>query len=154
MIECNHFKVSGRQVITCLLLFIALAAVKSCQKATDGVTTTGATSQSGIAERMPEEVDFNQHIRPILSDRCFACHGPDANKRESGYRLDIQEDAYKALKDQPNTFGIVPGHSDQSAVVNRINATDPNVVMPPPASNLSLSEHEKRLITKWIDQGA
>jgi len=148
-------KVSGKYILSALVLFIALAALKSCDSASETTSASEVTiGQASLNERMPEMVDFNLHIRPILSDRCFACHGPDANKRESGYRLDLQEDAYKALKDKPNVFGIVPGHSDQSAVVDRIGSTDPNLVMPPPASNLTLSEHEKALIIKWIDQGA
>ena len=153
MNQGNSPKIAGKYVLVSLVLFVALAALKSCDSAAER-TAISTSSQAVINELMPEVVDFNQHIRPILSDRCFACHGPDANKRESGYRLDIQEDAYKALKGQSDVFGIVPGHSDRSAVVDRIKAADPNKVMPPPASNLSLTEREKQLIIKWIDQGA
>ncbi len=145
--------ISGRHVFVSFFLFLLLVVLKSCDSASGDGLSNGV-SETAFTEQMPDVVDFNQHIRPILSDRCFACHGPDANKRESGYRLDIQEDAYKALKDKPDVFGIVPGHSDQSAVVDRINSTDPNLVMPPPTSNLSLTAREKELIIKWIDQGA
>ena len=146
--------VSKKTVLYSLVLFMALVVIKSCDTHPENAQAGANNPATEIAERMPELVDFNIHIRPILSDRCFACHGPDANKRESGYRLDIPEAAYQSLKDQPNLFGIVPGHSDQSVVVDRIMSTDPNVVMPPPASNLSLSKREKELIVKWIDQGA
>lgn len=66
--------------------------------------------------RIPDQVSYNLHIRPILSDNCFACHGPDANKREAGLRLDIEEDALKALKDNPNSHAIVPGRPKDSEV--------------------------------------
>lgn len=57
-----------------------------------------------------EQVSYNFHIRPILSDKCFACHGPDANKRESELRLDTEAGAYAALKDDPSQFVITPGN--------------------------------------------
>ncbi|MEO0338095.1 MAG: PSD1 and planctomycete cytochrome C domain-containing protein [Bacteroidota bacterium] len=100
------------------------------------------------------KVDFNQHIRPILSDKCFACHGPDANKRESGLRFDTKEGAFAALKDSPGEYAIVPGDVEKSALWHRIHSTDPTEVMPPPESNLSLSEEEKKLLAEWIEAGA
>lgn len=101
-----------------------------------------------------EQVSYNYHIRPILSDNCFACHGPDANKREAGLRLDIAENAYAALKEHPNKFGIVPNAPSQSEVYHRIISSNPNELMPPPESNLKLSEHDIALIKRWIEQGA
>ena len=133
------------------LLFFALAVFQYCSPSSENSTISTETASAAY---LPEVVDFNQHIRPLLSDRCFACHGPDANKRESGYRLDVAEDALKALKDQPGIFGIVPNKPGQSAVIDRIFSEDPNLVMPPPASNLSLTDSEKQLISKWIEQGA
>ena len=111
-------------------------------------------TSSGLSDYVPEVVDFNLHIRPLLSDRCFACHGPDVNKRQSGYRLDVEEDAFLALKDKPNVFGIIKHDTKNSEVIKRINSEDPDEVMPPPASNLTLSAKEKQLISKWISQGA
>lgn len=67
------------------------------------------------AASVPDEVDYNYHIRPILSDRCFKCHGPDANKREADLRLDTEAAAYAALKDNPKLHAIVPGDLDNSA---------------------------------------
>lgn len=99
-------------------------------------------------------VDFNFHIRPILSDKCFKCHGPDANKREADLRLDTEEGAYAALKDQPAHFAIVPGDPKASEVFQRITATDSSIMMPPPEANLSLAPEEIKLIEKWIAQGA
>lgn len=101
-----------------------------------------------------EQISYNYHIRPILSDNCFACHGPDANKQEAGLRLDIAENAYAALKEYPDKFGIVPLDPTKSEVFHRITASDPNELMPPPESNLKLSDQEIALIKKWIEQGA
>lgn len=101
-----------------------------------------------------EQVSYNFHIRPILSDKCFACHGPDANKRESDLRLDTETGAYAALKDDPSKFVIKPGNLEESTVYHRITSEDPGELMPPPESNLSLTELEIQLIKKWIEQGA
>lgn len=106
------------------------------------------------AAAIPDEVDYNYHIRPILSDRCFKCHGPDANKREADLRLDTEAAAYAALKDNPKLHAIVPGKPDQSAVWLRIVTKDTAEIMPPLESNLKLTEHEIALIEKWIKQGA
>ncbi len=100
------------------------------------------------------EITYNTHIRPILSDKCFKCHGPDEKKRISGYRLDTKEGAYALLKNQRDKYGIVPGHSATSEVFLRIISKDPAYQMPPPTSNLALTDKEISLITKWIDQGA
>lgn len=101
-----------------------------------------------------DQLSYNFHIRPILSDNCFACHGPDANKREAGLRLDTEEGAYAALKENPSAHAIVPGDIQASEVVNRLFSTDENELMPPPESNLKLTEEEKETIRKWIAQGA
>jgi hypothetical protein len=108
-------------------------------------------AQSG---KLPDEVDYNFHIRPILSDKCFTCHGPDANKREAGLRLDIGDSAFKALKETPGAFAFVPGKPHQSEVYKRITSQDTSLKMPPVNSNLALTEHEIDLIEKWIKQGA
>ena len=112
--------------------------------------------QAAVAdpEGLPEVVDYNYHIRPILSDRCYKCHGPDANKREADLRLDTEDGAYAALKDDPKGHVIVPTDPIASALYQRISATDTSILMPPPSSNLQLQPREIRLIEKWIRQGA
>ncbi len=104
--------------------------------------------------QVSDSVDFNIHIRPILSDRCFKCHGPDANQRKANLRLDIRENALAALKDNPNVHVIVPGNASESEVYRRISSNDTSQIMPPANSNLKLNNEEIRLIAKWIDQGA
>ncbi len=101
-----------------------------------------------------DSVDYNLHIRPILSDRCFKCHGPDANARKANLRLDSYEGAIAALKDEPSAHAIVPGDPASSEVYLRISSADTSEVMPPVKSNLKLNEHEIELIKKWISQGA
>ena len=105
-------------------------------------------------EKLPAHVDYNIHIRPILSDRCYKCHGPEPTQRKANLRLDIADSAYAALKENPGMFAIVPGKPDQSEVYHRIISEDTAERMPPPSSNLTLSEYEIKLITKWIKQGA
>jgi len=112
------------------------------------------TTSSAETGSIPDEVDFNFHIRPILSDRCFKCHGPDVNKREANLRLDTPEGAYAALKDNPKAHAIMAGSLEKSEVYQRIIAKDTAVLMPPPSSNLKLTKHEIELIAKWIKQGA
>ena len=102
---------------------------------------------------LPEVVDFNFHVKPILSDRCFACHGPDANKREANLRLDQPESAIETRLESGN-WAIVPGKLRKSQVFHRITSDDPEVQMPPPESNLSLTDQEIAILAKWIDQGA
>jgi hypothetical protein len=106
------------------------------------------------AKEIPDIVDFNFHVRPILSDRCFKCHGPDANKREANLRLDTEEGAFAALKDEPSKHVIVPGDPMQSVMYARLISKDTGEVMPPPSSNLELTKTEIEIIKKWISQGA
>ena len=104
--------------------------------------------------KVPDEVDYNFHIKPILSDNCYTCHGPDANKRKAGLRLDLEETAFEELKESPGKYALVPGKPGQSLMYQHITTDDPNRLMPPPDSKLSLNDYEKRLIEKWIRQGA
>ena len=103
------------------------------------------------AASLPEKVSFNHHIKPLLSDRCYACHGPDEKSRKGKLRLDTQETAFKALKD--GLFILKPGDPSKSEVYRRITSTDADEMMPPPKSNLSLSKDEIELIRAWIEQG-
>lgn len=105
-------------------------------------------------EVVPAVVDFNFHVKPILSDRCFSCHGPDETDRQADLRLDLESEAFKALKDQPGKFAIVPGDAKTSELVHRVMSNDPAVMMPPPESGLKLSQTEREILKKWIEQGA
>jgi len=105
-------------------------------------------------DTLPKEIDFNFDVKPILSDKCFACHGPDSKKREGKFRLDLEEEAFQALGDNKDYHAIVPGKVGKSWVVNRILSNDPDEVMPTPDSHLKLTIAEKATIIKWIEQGA
>ncbi|MBC6998498.1 DUF1553 domain-containing protein [Cytophaga sp. FL35] len=101
---------------------------------------------------LPQDIDFNFHIKPILSDRCYSCHGPDPGTRHADLRLDLEENAFESLSSGNHAF--VAGRPAQSETVVRILSDDPETLMPPPESNLSLSAREKAMIVKWIEQGA
>lgn len=105
-------------------------------------------------DQLPDEIDFNFDVKPILSDKCFACHGPDAKKREGKFRLDLEEEALQALGKAKNYHAIVPGNAAKSVVVTRILSADPEEVMPTPDSHLTLTVAEKATLIKWIEQGA
>ncbi|MFM2394724.1 MAG: hypothetical protein RLZZ546_2706, partial [Bacteroidota bacterium] len=99
-------------------------------------------------------ISYNNEIRPILSDKCFKCHGPDEKQRKSDFRLDTKEGAYALLKNSNGKYGIVSGYPEKSEVFLRINSHDEDYKMPTPNSNLSISQQEIKLIEEWIRQGA
>ena len=101
---------------------------------------------------LPDKVDFNFHIKPLLSDRCFACHGPDEKGRKGKLRLDTAEGAFKALDD--GMFVVKPRDPAHSEVMRRITAKDLDDIMPPVKSKLSLTADEIALIRRWVEQGA
>lgn len=103
---------------------------------------------------LPEKIDFNLHVRTILSENCFACHGPDAMAREADLRLDTEEGAFTALTEDENKFAIVKGEPEKSDLYKRIISDDPDYMMPAPNSNLSLSDREIAILKKWIEQNA
>jgi len=96
-----------------------------------------------------DPVEFNRHVRPILSDRCFTCHGPDANKREADLRLDKEA----AAKDELRSV-IVPGEADSSELILRVTHDDPDLRMPPGSTGKALSDDEIAILRNWIEQGA
>lgn len=118
------------------------------------VSGCGSNEQQNFSETLPELVDFNFHIKPILSDRCFACHGPDVNARKGDVRLDEESFAFNLLDSLKSYYVIKPGDLRKSELFQRIINDDEEQIMPPPESNLSLSEYEIALIKRWIEQGA
>ena len=120
------------------------------------VTSCGPDLREGVEEayaKLPEQIDFNFHVKPILSDRCYACHGPDARNQQADLRLDIPEGAYAALI-SGNGVAIKPGSLGASEMIHRINSLDAELVMPPQESNLTLDDREIAILTKWVEQGA
>jgi hypothetical protein len=92
-------------------------------------------------------VDFNRDVRPILSDKCFACHGPDANHRKADLRLDVEKDAVAA-------GAIVPGKPADSEIITRITSTEKSKLMPPAKSGKTLTPAEIDTLTRWVAAGA
>jgi hypothetical protein len=139
----GHWKLKKRILFSAIFLCIAASLIVSCFQKN---TVRKAASD--------EQVSYNFNIRPILSDKCYACHGPDAKKREAGLRLDMAESAYAKLKDGKGV-AIFPGKPEQSELYKRITSIDPQYQMPTPESHLGLlNETEISLVRRWIEQGA
>lgn len=137
-----------RVLINWSLLATSIAFLGACG---DSLDLPQDVVQASTA--LPEKLDYNLHVKPILSDRCFACHGPDKNKQKADLRLDVAEAAYdKECESGMNA--IVAGNPAKSDVVHRILSEDPDYVMPEPSTHLTLSAQEKATIIKWIEQGA
>ncbi len=114
------------------------------------VSTTACLPSPVHAAEAP--LDFNRDVRPILSDRCFSCHGPDGEDRQAGLRLDLRDAAIAEL--DSGATAVVPGDPTQSEIVTRITSTDPDVVMPPPRFNKPITPAEADILKRWIAAGA
>ncbi len=134
-----------REIAAVLLLILGLYLVACSDRLSDQVSES--------YRNLPEKIDYNFHVRPILSDRCYPCHGPDNNARKANIRLDDPEFMFAALQESEG-FAIVPRSPYKSAVIDRILHQDPEQVMPPPESKLTLLAEEKAILIKWIEQGA
>ncbi len=120
-----------------------------------GVIVVSCMNNNSSISQSADKVSYNFHIRPILSDKCFKCHGPDPGFRSAGLRLDIADSAYAPLTETKGAFAIVPGKPELSELYKRISSTDPDFMMPTPDSHLgALTEEEISLFKKWIEQGA
>ncbi len=143
-----------------LVPFLLVLAVRYALNAFSESGSAGYQQMSADAgaiktpDQLPETVDYIFDVKPILSDRCYLCHGPDEGTREAGLRLDVKENAYAAIGEHLDRYAIVPGDVGQSQMVYRITHPDPEKRMPPLESNLSLSEYETAVLVKWIEQGA
>ncbi|MFM7072224.1 MAG: c-type cytochrome domain-containing protein, partial [Planctomycetota bacterium] len=111
------------------------------------VAGLGCWTGMHAAEPAAESLDFNRDIRPILSENCFYCHGQDANKRQADLRLDIRQTAVDAK-------AIVPRDLAASELIQRIRSTDPERQMPPPKSNRRLTDVQRKMLERWIEEGA
>ena len=116
----------------------------------------GYAEINAVLDQIPKEVDYNFHVKPILSDRCFKCHGPDANQRKGNLRLDLAEGALTHTSNESSKENriIRAGKPFQSEVIQRILSDEDDYQMPPPESHLTLDQREKAIIAKWIKQGA
>jgi hypothetical protein len=101
-----------------------------------------------------DEIDYNWHVRPILSENCFKCHGPDPSSRKAKLRLDVAEVAKAELPESKGKFAIVPKHSERSELVRRITSRDSDERMPPESTHKTLSAQQIAILRQWIDNGA
>jgi len=115
---------------------IAGCAVVVCQL---GLATVATAADATLS--------YNEHIRPILVENCFSCHGADSASRQADLRLDRREDAIEH-------GAIVPGNPDSTAILDRVYSDDPEVVMPPPETKKTLSAEQKEMLVRWVKEGA
>jgi len=107
----------------------------------------GAAPESKARPTFPRKVEFNRDVRPILSENCFACHGPDKSHRKADLRLDLREEALKKE-------AFVPGQPDESELLYRVLSDDPEEIMPPPDAHKILTAAQKDILKRWIESGA
>jgi len=127
-------------------MFLSMACIQRYRNAAAALLLPSFIS-AGFAGTAPEKISYNRDIRPVLSDNCFFCHGPDQNKRKGKLRLDVRDEAIKKE-------AIVPGKPDESELIQRIFTTDEDDLMPPPESHKTLTPAQKQLFRRWIAQGA
>ena len=137
-----------------LIPFLAILALKYFDSFSVSEQITGVESSEILISHnnIPETVDFNFHVKPIISDKCFACHGPDEKERAANLRLDTEDGLYQ-LTEELSSYVVDKKSPKKSEMLNRIFHENPSIVMPPPESNLVLSDYEKEILNKWILQG-
>ena len=129
----------------------------ACRRWFAGLLLAACASSTAVwlpssAHAAEAKLDFNRDVRPILSDRCFSCHGPDNEDRHAGLRLDLRDAAIGPL--DSGLTAVVPGDPAKSEIIARITSTDPDVVMPPPRLNKPITPAEADILKRWITEGA
>lgn len=132
-----------------LFLFAAFVSLSALQLSGCG----GVEADQTFAEPIPDIVDFNYDVKPILSDTCYLCHGPDKENARGGLSLSNFDDATSHITEN-GIKALIPGNPEDSESFMRMMSDDENYVMPPPKANLVLSARDKAIIKKWIEQGA
>lgn len=150
--KSTDLKLQGLQYQVLIPICLTIVLLGSCKFTSSDDSNQVVSVKS--SEEIPDEIDFNFHVKPILSDKCFKCHGPDDAAREDRIGLHLKEMAFAPINEEGDKYAINPGKPESSELVSRIYDTDPDNIMPPPESNLSLSETEKKILEKWIAQGA
>ncbi len=133
--------------MACSVRFALLFLMLACWQSARGDSPNGKDT-----DRPPPPVNYARDVRPILSDNCFACHGPDNHKRKGGLRFDTKDGAFTKL--ESGNTAIVPGKPDDSELVDRINSEDPDLRMPPAKSGKQLTASQVAVLRRWVEQGA
>ena len=133
-------------------LLVALTAMSHGLVISPIVPASATTGRDGNHDTPVETIDFNRDVRPILSDNCFQCHGPDEKARHADLRLDSFLGATAPLKSK--RFAIVPGDIDHSELITRVRHQNDAERMPPPESGKRLTPHQMDILRRWIQQGA
>ncbi len=133
--------------MACSVRFALLFLIFACWQSARGDSPNKA--ETG---RSTPPVNYARDVRPILSDNCFACHGPDNHKRKAGLRLDTKEGAFTKL--ESGSTAVVPGKPDESELIDRINNPDPDLRMPPAKSGKHLTAAQIAILGRWVEQGA
>lgn len=134
---------SWRRTVRAAFLSAAIAALSGC-----------AAPNPELGSLAAGAIDYNWHVRPILSEHCFRCHGPDPSSREAGLRLDVRELAVAELPETRARYAIVPGDPDESELVRRIRASNVDERMPPPSTHKTLTAQQAAILEEWITRGA
>jgi mono/diheme cytochrome c family protein len=147
----------GRSSLRLLAMPIALLTAAPLATPLGAAEQAGPQPAAARADTMSsavdtETVEFSRDIRPLLSQYCYACHGPDEGSREAGLRLDRADAAL--AETESGTRAVVPGRADQSELIARIASTDPDLRMPPASSGHTLSAEQIDLFRRWVDSGA
>jgi mono/diheme cytochrome c family protein len=135
-----------------IYLAFAFAAWSTVSFQAMGFPVMGFPVMGSANANAAEAINFDRDIRPILSDHCFTCHGPDNNKRQAGLRLDQKEAAFSPV--ESGDTAIVAGQVGSSELIHRITSTDDSLVMPPPGEGKPLSKSQVELLSRWISEGA
>lgn len=136
------------------VLVLGLKYFYKDQPSSQTVGLIAAVDGEKTEEAIPERISYNFDVKPILSDKCYTCHGPDPKSVQGEFRLDVSDHWYRISEEDPNKQIIFPGQLSKSELVDRIHSIRASHLMPPPESNLELTQREKKIIEKWIEQGA
>ena len=118
------------------------------------VAVAGRAPQAGPAPTPARVIDYNWDVRPILSEYCFRCHGPDEKARRANLRLDQADSAYAALTGRVERHAVVPGKPDESEMIRRLTHQTPALRMPPAVTNKVVGAEQIETLRQWIAQGA
>ncbi len=145
LIRTLHKILKGRTLRFFLVLVVGTFLAIGCK--------TSLPEYVAVAyDELPETVQFSIHVKPILSDKCFLCHGPDEDARKAGLRFDTEDGLYE--KSSNGNFAFFHGNVRKSEAIERILSDDPDFIMPPSDVHLSLTPREKSILVKWVEQGA